>query len=30
MTDVQATGVPFWRQALRGCSQCAFQANVGR
>ena len=18
---------PFWRQALRGCSQCAFQSN---
>ena len=27
LPDAPAGTVPFWRQVLRGCSQCGFQAN---
>jgi urea transporter len=27
MSNASNTGLPFWKQALRGFSQCAFQAN---
>jgi hypothetical protein len=27
LPEVELGAVPFWRQFLRGFSQCAFQAN---